>query len=217
VTRNASVMIRPVMKDMALNGFGTSGGQVKPDGTFQATVAVGEYEIEGRARIGADGAPGQEEFGSVRVNVAADVSGVSIQLGLGATVSGRVSFDGTAPVPPPPGMNGPGRVVFFSPEGMACRSGSSEVAPDWTFTVKGVIGTCTAQLGGGLGRWFVKSITQDGNDLMDEPITFTSGQQMHGVEVVMTDKRAELTFHVTDEQGTPTRDYVGLLFPADKS
>jgi hypothetical protein len=219
LTRNASVMIRPVMKDVALGGFGTSGAMVKPDGTFQATLPMGEYEIEASARMATDGppAPGQEEFGSVRVNVAADVSGISIQLGLGATVSGRISFDGTAPVPPPPGMNGPGRVAFVSTEGLGCRSGSFEVAPDWTFTVKGVIGSCTAQLGGGLGRWFVKSITQDGNDLMDQPVTFTPGQQMRGVEVVMTDKRAELTFHVTDEQGTPTRDYVGLLFPADKS
>jgi hypothetical protein len=218
VTRGG-IMTRPIVKGMAQNGFGTSGGQVKPDGTFQVTLSLGEYELEGTAWSGGEGPPpppGQQEFGSVRLNVASDISGITIQLGLGATVSGRILFDGTSPVPPPPVVNGPGRVVFMSTEG-GCRSGVSEVAPDWTFTVKGVIGTCSAQFGGGLGRWFVKSITQDGTDLMDKPVTFTTGQQMRGVEVVLTDKRTELSFHVTDGQGTPTRDYVGLLFPADKA
>jgi hypothetical protein len=220
VTRGGSVMIRPVVKDVAQGGFGNSGAPVKPDGTFQVTLSLGEYELESTAPFRGDGpppAPGQQEFGTVRLSVAADVSGVTIQLGPGATVSGRIVFEGTSPVPPGPVMNGPARVVFASPEGPGCRSGSSEVAPDWTFTVKGLIGTCTAQFSGGLGRWFVKSITQDGTDLLDQPLTFTTGQQMRGVEVVMTDKRAELTFHVTDEQGTPTRDYVGLVFPADKA
>jgi hypothetical protein len=218
VTRG-SVMMRPIMKDIPQGGFGASGGQVKPDGTFQVTVPLGEYELESSAPPGVDGPPmpDQMAFGSVRLNVAGDISGVTIKLGLGAIVSGRLLFDGTSPVPAAPGTNGAGRVAFASTEGPGCRSGSSEVQPDWTFTVKGVMGTCTAQFNGGLGRWFVKSITHDGNDLMDQPAVFTTGQQMRGVEVVMTDKRAELTFHVTDEQGTPTRDYVGLVFPADKA
>ena len=91
------------------------------------------------------------------------------------------------------------------------------MAPDWTFTVEEVVGTCTARFNGGIARWFVKSITHEGKDLMDQPVTFAAGQQMRGVEVVMTDQRTELTLHVTDEHGTPTRDYVGLLFSADKA
>jgi hypothetical protein len=39
---------------------------------------------------------------------------------------------------------------------------------------------------------------------------------MRDIVVVMTDKPTDVTFHVTDEQGTPTREYVGLLFAADK-
>jgi hypothetical protein len=220
VTRGGSVRIRPIMKDIAQNGLGMSGTAVRPDGTFQVALAPGEYELEGATQMRIDGppTPGQQEVGSVRLTVAADMSGVTIQVGPGAKVSGRIVFDGTSPVPPIPAMtNGPGSVVFVSTDGPSCRSGRAAVAPDWTFTVEEVFGTCTARFNGGIAQWSVRSITHDGQDLMDQPVTFTTGQEMRGVEVVMTDKRTELTFHVTDEHGTPTRDYVGLLFSADKA
>jgi hypothetical protein len=220
VTRGGSVRIRPIMKDVAQNGFGMSGAPVKPDGTFQVALAPGEYELEGATQMRVDGppTPGQQEVGSVRLNVAGDMSGVTIQVGPGARVSGRIVFDGTSPVPLIPAMtNGFASVVFVSTDGPSCRSGRAAVALDWTFTVEEVFGTCTARFNGGIAQWFVKSITHDGQDLMDQPITFTAAQHMRGVEVVMTDKRTELTFHVTDEHGTPTRDYVGLLFSADRA
>ena len=34
---------------------------------------------------------------------------------------------------------------------------------------------------------------------------------MRDVVVVMTDKPTDVTFHVTDEQGTPTREYSGAV------
>jgi len=183
-------------------------------------LAPGEYELEGATQMRVDGppTPGQQEVGSVRLNVAGDMSGVTIQVGPGARVSGRIVFDGTSPVPLIPAMtNGFASVVFVSTDGPSCRSGRAAVALDWTFTVEEVFGTCTARFNGGIAQWFVKSITHDGQDLMDQPITFSAAQHMRGVEVVMTDKRTELTFHVTDEHGTPTRDYVGLLFSADRA
>jgi hypothetical protein len=187
---------------------------------FKSRWHRGEYELEGATQMRVDGppTPGQQEVGSVRLNVAGDMSGVTIQVGPGARVSGRIVFDGTSPVPLIPAMtNGFASVVFVSTDGPSCRSGRAAVALDWTFTVEEVFGTCTARFNGGIAQWFVKSITHDGQDLIDQPVTFTTGQHMRGVEVVMTDKRTELTFHVTDEHGTPTHDYVGLLFSADRA
>ena len=55
----------------------------------------GEYEFEAHAsltRANGSPAPGSELFGSVRVNIAGPMTGISISLGLAAKVSGRVVF-----------------------------------------------------------------------------------------------------------------------------
>jgi len=57
----------------------------------------------------------------------------------------------------------------------------------------------------------------DGKDLLDRTVTFENGQQWKDVEIVLTDKRTELTLQVADEQGAPTRDYVALVFSTDKT
>jgi hypothetical protein len=47
-------------------------------------------------------------------------------------------------------------------------------------------------------------------------MTFEAGQIFSDVQVVFTNRRTELEWRVTDEQGEPTREYVALVFPADK-
>src|SRR5439155_14512839 len=202
-------------------GFTNFGAPVRPDGTFQLRLPPGEYELEARSMpVGIAGPPGagSEQFGLERITVAGDVTGLAIQLGSGASVSGRIGFDGTSPVPRVPNnRNFMGLVAFTPADGTFCRVGQPELAPDWTFRIDGLFGTCIARPNGAADRWLVKSISHNGKDLLDQPVTFTPGQQLRDVEVVMTDKRTELNFHVTDEQGTPTREYVGLLFTVDKT
>jgi hypothetical protein len=223
VTRGGMISVRPIVKDMAGSGLGSSGTNSRPDGTFLLKLSPGEYELEGRVmQMGPGGPPGgpggQEQFGSVRLTVSGDVTGVTIALGPGATVTGRIVFDGTEAVPAvPSGGNGPGRVMFTSPDGPGCRSGRSELTADWTFTVEGVFGNCMARFNGGIGRWNVKAITHDGKDLMDRAVRFEQGQTLKDVEVILTDKRTELTLHVADEHGAPTREYAAILFSTDKA
>jgi hypothetical protein len=224
VTRGGMVSVRPIVKDVAGSGLGSSGTSSRPDGTFQLKLSPGEYELEGRLmQMGPGGPPpggpgSTEQFGSVRLTVSGDVTGVTIPLGPGATVTGRIVFDGTEAMPAvPTNTNGPGRVMFTSPDGPGCRSGRSEIAADWTFIVEGVFGNCMARFNGGIGRWNVKAITHEGKDLMDRAVRFEQGQQLKDVEVILTDKRTELTLHVADEHGTPTREYAAILFSTDKA
>ena len=223
VTRGGMISVRPIIKDVPGSGMGmgASGTSSRPDGTFQLKLPPGEYELEGRIMQMAPGgppSPGSEQMGSVRLIVSGDVASVTIPVGPGATVTGRIVFDGTEQVPAPQtNQNGPGRLMFTSPDGPGCRSGRSDVAADWTFTVEGVFGSCTARFGGGLGKWTVRSITHEGKDLMDRPIRFEQGQQLKDVEVVLTDKRTELTLHVADDHGTPTREYAAVVFSTDKT
>jgi hypothetical protein len=221
VANGGSINVRPILKDLAGIVMGMSSGTgLKPDGSFQLTLPPGEYELEAHASLARSNgppAPGSELTGVVRVNVTGHLSGITIALGSAARISGRVVFEGTSPVPAFTSLNGPGTLAFTPIDGSSCRAGRSEALPDWTFTVEGVSGTCIARFYGGIPRWFLKAIRYDDKDLMDQPVTFAPGQHMRGVEIVMTDKVSELMFHVTDERGLPTREYVALVFSVDQS
>lgn len=216
--RGGSIMVRPLVKDVVqMGGFSSFGAPVRPDGTFQVKLPPGEYELEGRAApIGGQppSTPWSEQLAMARLSVAGDVSGLTLQIGLGARISGRVVFNGASPIPAVP-ANTAG-AVMWTPDGTGlCRPGRTEVEPDWTFTVEGLFGRCAPRMNAPIPGWMVQSMTTDGKEI-DQPITFTPGMHMRDVVVVMTDKPTDVTFHVTDEQGTPTREYVGLLFAADK-
>ena len=72
-------------------------GRVAADGTFTlANVAPGDHVID--VRPPGRGPGSAAEFASVPVTVANEnISGVRITTGTGATVKGRVLFEGTAP------------------------------------------------------------------------------------------------------------------------
>jgi hypothetical protein len=203
------------------DGFDAASAPVKPDGTFELRLAPGEYQIEGRAmRPGTVGPlqAGDEQIGTARFAVAGEsLSAVTIVLGGGAKVTGRVVFDGSMPTPPMPSNPGQFRVNFSAPEGRGCRMGRSDLGANWTFSVDGLLGTCVARVDSSLGQLTVKAVMVNDVDLLDRPVTFESGQQLRNVEVIVTNKRTDLAFQVTDERGEPTREYVALVFPTDKA
>jgi Carboxypeptidase regulatory-like domain len=193
---------------------------VRPDGTFRFLLAPGNYILE--ARRNQPPGPGfavggglREQYGMTKVAVAGETMDVSIVLGAGATASGRVVFEGETPPPNPPAQVG---VPLNSPDGNGtCRAGMPQIASDWTFTVDGLVGTCSAPAYGQFGRWTIKSIVVNNQDLKSGSIAFEPGQHYGNVQIVVTDRRNELNLHVTDEQGQPTREYAALVFPTDKS
>jgi hypothetical protein len=212
---NARVDDREVM------GGVIGGTSVRPDGTFRFLLAPGNYILEARRNpqpgqnFGVVGGP-REQYGMTKVTVAGDAIDVSIVLGSGATASGRVTFEGDTPPPNPP--SGQMGVPLSSPDGIGtCRAGVPQIAPDWTFTVDGLVGTCSAPTYGLFGRWTIKSIVINNQELKGGSIAFEPGQHYSNVQIVVTDRRNELNLHVTNEQGQPTREYAALVFPTDKS
>jgi hypothetical protein len=127
---------------------------------------------------------------------------------------GRVVFEGTTP-PPIPG--GEIRVPMYSPDGPACRSGPIQIAGDWTFRLEGLIGTCSGPPSTIFGPWTLKAVLHEGENLLNRTVTFEPGQHLRDVQILFTDRKTELTFHVADEHGVTTPEYVALVFPADKS
>jgi hypothetical protein len=196
--------------------FSAWGTQVR-DGTFKMYLAAGEYELEAREmRPGTRGpvAPGDELIGVLPVSLTgAPMSDLTVQLGTGAVISGRIVFDGQA-LPPDDPQSLPIGLGSMSPA-IACRGGRSEVLPDWTFRIEGAAGMCTI-MPAGIGRWTMKSAGREGLDLLDRPVRIAPGQVLPDVQVVFTDRRTDLTLDVTDEHGLPTRDFVAVVFPRDR-
>jgi len=211
-----NVMIRRVLSEV-MGGFDSSmsGAMTRPDGTFRASLPPGEYMVEARLapRTGGTPRPEDELVGSQRVTV---VSGgeesLTMIVGPGATATGRVVFEGNTPAPASPGRV---RIPMFSEGGM-CRSGEADVAADWSFRIAGLSGTCSAQPSGFFGRWILKAVTFNGQNLLDGPVTFQPGQQMRNVQVLVTDRQSSMTFQVSDENGQATRDYVIVAYPVEK-
>jgi carboxypeptidase family protein len=217
VSGNGYVNARAVARE-GIGGFDGSGTGIRPDGTFRMTLPPGEWVIEARLNP----PPGtmqqrqqDEQLGSVRISVVGGAEEtVSIAVGRGATATGRVVFEGSSP--PPSSPAGQVHVPMYSQDG-ACRSGTATVAADWTFRLEGLFGQCSVQPMALFGRWTVKAVMHNGDNLLDAPHTFQPGQQLRNVQVIVTDKRSDVTFRVADDNGQTTREYVALLYPVDKT
>lgn len=194
------------------------GSQVRPDGSFRLQLPPGEYFLETRLRTGPMNQPSRPEnelFGSTRVNVVGGgVESVAILVGRGATASGRVVFEGSRPPPPSPGS---ARVPIYSSEGQTCQTGQATIAPDWSFKVDGLIGTCGISSRPVFGGWMLKSVMFRGENVTEEPFAFQPDQHYPDVQIVVTDRRTNVELRVSDEHGQITREFVAIAFPAEKS
>jgi hypothetical protein len=150
----------------------------------------------------------------------ADLTDVALLGSPGGTVIGRVITDAGVP-PTIPQL----RVTLAVPQagqadpsliGAFRNPGSSEVAADGTFIIKGVFGRSRIRLTLP-DEWMVKAITHDGRDVTDQPIELRSGESFTGLEVVVTDRVSTISGHVTDAKGTATSDGTVVIFPEDAS
>jgi hypothetical protein len=109
----------------------------------------------------------------------------------------------------PGAPGGPGG-VFGAPD-------SGRVRDDWTFAVSGLFGPVQVRVTVPDG-WAVKSIVQDGRVITDAPVEMHSGEQLNGVQVVLTDQVTTVVGQINDAQGAPMTDATVIVFAdsADK-
>jgi hypothetical protein len=207
---------------VTVSGTGMSSsmvGTTAPDGTFTVNgIAPGEHTLRVNYRSGAAG-----EFGSAPIVVGGtDVTGLQIALGAGATITGRVTFDGTSPRT---GGAAPPRVSAQQADPqrqMALLGGSTDPLANGTIDDEG-----NFTLGGASGRvffsvappppgWVVKSVMLDGDDITDVPFDLTGRQAVSDLRIVMTDKLTSLSGQVTNERGQPLTDYVVVIQGAEQ-
>lgn len=208
-------------------GGGT--GRTSKDGTFSiSSVAPGDYTLNVRSfRVvtsggdnmmtfsatigGPDGSDG--ETAALPVTVAGDdLSNVVIMTAKGGTASGRLAFDGPSP-PPSAGIriNAVAADVDVPPMGGA----GATVKDDGSFQVRGLSGRRLLRVGNLPPGWTLKSVSLNGDDITDAGAEFRNGQEVTGLEVVVTSKQTEITGAVTAANGSAIKDYTVVAFSDD--
>lgn len=207
------------------------GARSSKDGAFTLSgVTPGDYTLQARsiqtitsgdgdrmvftATMGPGGGD-DSEFASVPVSVAGeDLPGLVIVTAKGGTAAGKVTFEGAKPTSltgirisaPPADFDGPP---------MAGGGAGGQLKPDATFELKGLAGAKLIRVGGLPQGWMLKSVTMNGTDVTDTGLTFKSGENVSGLEVVLTPKVTEVNGGVTGTDGSPVKEYTVVIFSDD--
>jgi hypothetical protein len=203
---------------MTISGTSTSSrgaGSVGPDGAFVISgVEPGEHTLRFQLRNGAE-----SEAGAIPVVVTDDVDGLSARLSPGATVTGRVVFEGTSPRTGPGGLAAPLRVSMQSADRnqapFVLGGTSAEIDADGNFTLTGVSGRFFFNVAMS-PSWILKSVTLDGADITDVPQDVTGTAGLSRVVITMTDKLASVSGVTADARGQSVSDYVVVIQPGEQ-
>src|SRR5205814_5468451 len=153
-----------------------------------------------------------------------DLTGVALTTSSGWSISGRVTTeDGGVPAGPRDRFRLAARVVDIDsspipgaglppppPGGGPTIPDSGRVREDWSFTVSNAYGASrlVASLPDG---WSLKAILHDGRDVTDVPMEMKSGEELTGVQVIVTNRVTAVTGQLANDKGAPVADGTGLL------
>jgi hypothetical protein len=107
-------------------------------------------------------------------------------------------FGGAPPPPPPPG--GSGVIVD-----------SGRMKEDWTFAVAPIFGAARLRVSLPDG-WSAKAILQDGRDISDAAVEMKSGEELTGVQVIVTNRVTTVGGQVIDGKGAALTDGTVIVF-----
>jgi len=229
------VMLRPAA---GVVGGANRSASTNAQGAFTLTnVAPGDYFLEvrprpqppnerpqnGRGNVNA-GATADMEFASVPLTIDGDLTGIQIVTGKGATISGRVVFEGT---PPASGLRvrvvaqvaDPQRAIGLpgnpQQEGFVDAAGAFELT---RITGPVFLRVQLTSANGGPGpnqvNVMTKAVLVDGQDMADIPFDPTRRGRTANVTLVLTDKVTEISGVVTDGHGGPLESSV-MIVPED--
>ncbi len=195
--------------DMMRGGSGTDA-----DGNFRLeSLLPGKYRLTARTGRG----DGKGQSGSAVVDVGSeDVKGVSIVVGSGAEVAGKIVVEGQAAQPLEPRqvhiwlMPEAGSGVFFG-------TGPQQTNDDFTFRLTDVSeGPSRFNVSLPGGGFYLKSIRLEGRDVTDQVVEFRNNERFQGVEVIISAQGAQLNGTVRKEENNElVKGATVVLFAAD--
>lgn len=207
--------------------------RVPADGTFSfGGVPPGIYTLLARATLSPAAVPaGAPADGTPQVlwasrDIAVDgerVSGVSLTLQTGLTVSGELRFESAALKPPADLRSVRVTLQPVQPQDTAAIAPAA-VTADATgrFRLSGVTPgryrlTASFPGAGRPGGWMLKSAIASGQDSLDAPFTLQPNQHVLDAAITFTDRLAQISGTLRDAGGGAAPDYTIVVFPADQA
>lgn len=188
-------------------------GTTRPDGTFDIpAVPPGNYTIEvSPLRT----QPDDFEFASFPITVEGhDITDLMISMKIGATVNGRVIWEGSSPQPFATLRITP---VAVDPRmsGADPASGGGTVDAKGSFSLVGVHGPVVfhSSFTGRAESWTLKAVRIGAADITDMGYNVTG--DIDGLEVVMTDRETRVSGTAKGERNQPAMDYVVVVLPSE--
>jgi len=218
---NGQPAVGAEMTLITVSGSGMSSrgaGTVGPNGAFTLSgVAPGEHTLN--VSYTRPGIPG--EFGGTQIVVGSgDLNGLRIALGAGATITGRVIFEGNTPrVGAAPRVNtqqaDPRRAFsFFGSQTDPLSNGT--IDQDGNFRLSGQNGRAFIGVVPIPSGWSVKSVVHDSQDITDVPLDLADVRTLSDVVITLTDKVTTVSGLVTDGRGQSLTDYVVVIQSAEQ-
>jgi len=201
------------------------------DGTFTIrNVNPGQYRLRAQVLLDTKTPPVQE-VATLPITIdGTDITDIALTTSSGWSMSGRVVTDnagvpdgprdrfrlaarlididpsplpGAGPPPPPPG-------------GGPSIPDSGRVREDWTFTVTNAFGASrlTTSVPDG---WSVKAVMHDGRDVTDAAMEMRGGEELTGLQVIVTNRVTIVKGQLADDAGAPMVDGTVLVFADDAS
>jgi hypothetical protein len=212
---------------------GNYGSRIQDDGVFSiVNVPPGRYVLRARGdgpRIrGGDSstaawssASSRDEyvppqFASLPLTVNGDISNLNVGLAMGATISGRVTFQATQSRQPPQ-INQFRIIASLVDRSEMGPNSTARIEQDGTFLLVGVPAGALWLRSQAPGSWSLKSAIVGGRDTIDQPFEVGAGDRITGVEVTFIDRQSEIVGTVTDAQGLAATEYTVLAFPTDSA
>ena len=192
----------------------------RPDGRFAlASILPGRYAFFGRG-TDADTNPTPDiplplwtwtEFTIGEQ----DVSDVVMPFAPGVSVSGRLTFQGSQPVPEVAKLRVSLTAVPAIP-GTMLNLPAVTPQPNGTFEITGVPPGRYRLSVAGAGAWSLRAAIVNGADMLDTPLEVPPGQNVGDVAVTLTDRAAEVSGTLFDQLGRPAPEYGVVMFSTDR-
>ena len=192
--------------------------RVGPDGKFSFTgVTPGAYTLSARMTA--------QEGTSLWANVDIDVdgqpvSGVTLALQEGLTVSGRLAFEMDGVDPPTLMTRARLNLIPAENSSFSMSTAATQVSASGAFMMEGVVPgryRVAATFNTPEVNWILKSAVIKGKDALDVPFDLAAGDVVTDAVFTFTNRTQELSGTLQDASKRPAPDFTVVVFPVDRA